>query len=52
MKKPYETPKLMDLGTVAKLTADTGVPDKCSGSGDACCLVSLSLNYDEDCPLG
>ena len=32
MKKPYETPVLVVLGTVVELTQD--VSEKCGGSGD------------------
>jgi hypothetical protein len=51
-KKPYVSPKVFELGTVKELTEDTGVPDKCSGSGDTHTLQQLSPNYDEDCPQG
>ena len=51
-KKPYEAPKVFELGTVKELTETTGIPDKCSGSGDTHTVQSLSPNYDEDCPIG
>lgn len=51
-KKPYEAPKVFELGSVKELTEDTGVPDKCSGSGDTHTIQQLSPNYNEDCPMG
>jgi len=51
-KKIYEAPKVFELGTVEELTHDTGIPDKCSGSGDTHTLQQLSPNYNEDCPTG
>lgn len=50
-KKVYEKPTIRDLGTVAELTESTGLPDKCSGSGDTHTLQSLSPNYNDDCPV-
>jgi hypothetical protein len=49
-KKPYEAPKVFELGTVRELTEDTGLLDKCSGSGDTHTLIQESPNYDDDCP--
>ena len=49
-KKPYEAPKVFELGTVKELTEDTGADDKCSGSGDTHTLQQQSVVYDDDCP--
>jgi hypothetical protein len=49
-KKPYEAPKVFELGTVKELTESTGELDKCSGSGDTHTLIQESPNYDDDCP--
>jgi hypothetical protein len=49
-KKPYEAPKVFELGTVKELTETTGRLDKCSGSGDTHTLIQESPLYDDDCP--
>jgi hypothetical protein len=49
-KKPYETPKVFELGTVKELTETTPERDKCSGSGDVQTIQELSPNYSNDCP--
>lgn len=48
-KKPYEAPKVFELGTVKELTETTAAHDKCSGSGDTRTIQSLSPHYDLDC---
>jgi hypothetical protein len=50
MKKPYEAPKVFELGTVKQLTETTTEEDKCSGSGDTHTAQELSPNYSYDCP--
>ena len=52
MKKPYEAPKVFELGTVKELTETTGIPDKCSGSGDTHTVQQLSPNYSESSHVG
>ena len=49
-KKPYEAPKVFELGTVKELTETTPENDKCSGSGDVRTVQELSPNYSTDCP--
>ena len=49
-KKPYEAPKVFELGTVKELTETTAEEDKCSGSGDVRTLEPISPNYSVDCP--
>jgi hypothetical protein len=49
-EKRYETPKVVELGTVKDLTATTPEADKCSGSGDTHTAQVLSPNYSGDCP--
>jgi hypothetical protein len=49
-KKPYETPKVVELGSVKELTETTPENDKCSGSGDVRTVQELSPNYSTDCP--
>ena len=49
-KKPYEAPKVFELGTVKELTETTPENDKCSGSGDTHTAQVLSPNYSNDCP--
>ena len=49
-KKAYEAPKIVELGTVKKLTETTPEADKCSGSGDVRTIQELSPNYSGDCP--
>lgn len=49
-KKPYEAPKILELGTVKDLTETTPEADKCSGSGDTHTAQVLSPNYHGDCP--
>lgn len=49
-KKPYETPQVLELGTVKDLTETTPEADKCSGSGDTHTEQVLSPNYSGDCP--
>ena len=48
-KKPYEAPKVFELGTVKELTELTPENDKCSGSGDTHTDQVLSPNYSNDC---
>ena len=49
-RKPYEAPKVNELGTVKELTETTPEADKCSGSGDVRTVQDLSPNYSQDCP--
>lgn len=48
-KKPYESPKVFELGMVSELTKSTPERDKCSGSGDTF-VPSLSPDFSNDCP--
>lgn len=50
-KKPYETPKVFELGTVQELTRENSGEDKCAGSGDSAFPVILSPNFATDCPM-
>ena len=47
MKKPYEAPKVYELGTVQELTQD-GEEEKCGGSGDQF-LPTLERDSGYDC---
>lgn len=49
-KKPYEAPKVYELGTVQQLTHATGEADKCSGSDDQFLPQQLSPVFSKDCP--
>ena len=48
VKKPYETPRVQELGTVAKLTRQD--LDKCAGSNDQFLPTILSPAFDPTCP--
>jgi hypothetical protein len=48
-KKPYEAPKVFELGTVKELTRTTGEEDKCSGSLDSAFPNQLSPEFSKDC---
>ena len=49
-KKPYEAPKVLELGSVKELTATSPSLDKCSGSTEVIRGVPLSIFFDKDCP--
>ena len=49
-KKPYEAPKVLELGSVKELTATTPSLDKCSGSTEVIRGVPLSDFFSKDCP--
>jgi hypothetical protein len=49
MKKPYEAPKVFELGTVEALTQNTPKVDKCSGTSDVAFPQILSSNFSFDC---
>ena len=49
-KKPYEAPKVFELGTVKELTETTPEEDKCSGSNDRFAPSILSPEFNTDCP--
>jgi hypothetical protein len=47
-KKPYETPKVHELGSLTELTQESN-GDKCAGSNDQF-VPSLSPRFAGDCP--
>lgn len=47
-KKPYEAPKVYELGTVQDLT-ENGHIDKCGGSADSAFPTLLSGRFAADC---
>lgn len=49
MKKPYEAPKVFEIGSVQGLTKSTPEQDKCSGSNDVSFPQILSNNFSFDC---
>ena len=49
MRKPYESPKVFELGTVEALTQNTPKVDKCSGGNDVAFPQILSSNFSFDC---
>jgi hypothetical protein len=49
MKKPYEAPKVFELGSVQELTKSTPQVDKCSGENDTAFPQILSNNFSFDC---
>ena len=49
MRKPYETPKVYELGTLQGLTKNTPEVDKCSGGQDVAFPQILSNNFSFDC---
>jgi hypothetical protein len=49
-KKPYEAPRVFELGTVKELTAKDDLIDKCGGSADVDLPQVLSPQYSLDCP--
>ena len=52
-KRPYEAPKVFQLGKVSELTQGTAEEDKCSGSGDTFVpsppLPPVSPDFGFDC---
>lgn len=48
-KKPYEAPKVYELGTVHGLTQGTPGPDKCDGNQDVSLPQILSPVFSGDC---
>jgi hypothetical protein len=49
MRRPYETPKVYELGSIRMLTRSTPQVDKCSGGSDVAFPQILSQNFSFDC---
>jgi hypothetical protein len=54
MKKPYQAPKIVELGSVQELTQsippNDNLPDKCGGSGDSTIPGLWDGGLVLDCP--
>ena len=47
-KKPYNAPRVFELGTVAELTQKGELVDKCAGSAEVVRGLPLSLETSDD----
>jgi hypothetical protein len=50
-KKPYQEPRVFELGTVKELTHENPTQDKCGGSADLAYPQILRPLFEGDCPV-